>query len=736
MKRYIWPLAFISTGLTILALFSTARPAYANHTGPCNPAPITTPSINDIAIASGFNAPQRLKECFQDTHNRYPDDLINFVYLEQDEYTLFRDIRKISTNMISVAWVSPTSASAWRNVRTAIHDSAVSWPGSGVWNETGVISFPSGNQFNLGNISQDESRGDSLPIDIDVSKLREGQNQIILEMELISDLPPGWSCIDKNGKFYSPPCRDSGTVTFYVFYNPNDRPEGVVYPPVGTPNSTCDSLNGTVSDADDPDADFDVTWFLDGVSKGTFRTVNHKFNIPIGMYKDSSVHNFKVYANGVKGNGEPDNRTYLIGETNIGPCVAPPPPPDISCSGISPGEVDPGQLFNLNVSFNNDLGGGTLNGATMTVTVSGGVYGPTVVAFTPNPLPPGVTANGTINSLTLPTAGNYTVTIAISGGNTPPGTPPCSHPLSSLNKPYFRVYGGDVLAGLPEFNSVGCSASTPGSRILGFAKDDGSGAATQLAAQAMSKIEEFSSAAGRAGPASPTEPTPPKGLTFANAGDPADAGSTYGGGFRDSRCPNPNYFGTSGPAPIITGPYSHPGAVIPAAATPTKVFVDGDVFIDANITYAAGPWTAPNIPSFYLIAKGNIYIDKDVTQLDGVYVAQPDAADARGNIYTCAKWTGITGALPDLDGTFMSECDGNPVPAALTVNGSFIARSIKLLRTNGSLRASIPTETATDPSIAEVFSFSPEMWLAAPFSYSSTTTGTKYDAISSMPPVL
>ncbi len=370
----------------------------------------------------------------------------------------------------------------------------------------------------------------------------------------------------------------------------------------------------------------------------------------------------------------------------------------------------------------------------------------------PNPrtnlFPPGTTVFSPPDSSTMPvvTAGDKIcsrLTLTPTSGTVHPDgsitfastAPPVVSCETITNKPYFRVYGGDVLAGLPEFNSVGCSASTPGSRILGFAKDDGSGAATQLAAQAMSKIEEFSSAAGRAGPASPTEPTPPKGLTFANAGDPADAGSTYGGGFRDSRCPNPNYFGTSGPAPIITGPYSHPGAVIPAAATPTKVFVDGDVFIDANITYAAGPWTAPNIPSFYLIAKGNIYIDKDVTQLDGVYVAQPDAADARGNIYTCAKWTGITGALPDLDGTFMSECDGNPVPAALTVNGSFIARSIKLLRTNGSLRASIPTETATDPSIAEVFSFSPEMWLAAPLP-TITDTAVKYDAISSMPPVL
>jgi hypothetical protein len=135
------------------------------------------------------------------------------------------------------------------------------------------------------------------------------------------------------------------------------------------------------------------------------------------------------------------------------------------------------------------------------------------------------------------------------------------------------------------------------------------------------------------------------------------------------------------------------------------------------------------MPTFKLIVLGSIYIDRDITQLDGTYVAVPanDYANPptpalfdsprQGTIITCAN--NFDTVTPDQIATNNDICR-----TKLTVNGSFVANQIFFLRNFGSL---------TDDQPGELFNYSPEMWLAP--GDGSATSGT-YKSIVGLPPVL
>ena len=163
------------------------------------------------------------------------------------------------------------------------------------------------------------------------------------------------------------------------------------------------------------------------------------------------------------------------------------------------------------------------------------------------------------------------------------------------------------------------------------------------------------------------------------------------------------------------------------------IFASGDVYINGNITYGSG-WNVGNVPSFVLRAGGNIYIDPGVTQLDGLYIAQPS-----GKIYTCADASGFA---PMAASAMYDNCKNR-----LTVYGSFIANQINLMRTFGSLRnaqnnaqpcsnagSAGPAQSAN--CAAEVFRFSPEMYLSKPAVKPPSNGATRFDAYTSLPPVL
>jgi hypothetical protein len=174
------------------------------------------------------------------------------------------------------------------------------------------------------------------------------------------------------------------------------------------------------------------------------------------------------------------------------------------------------------------------------------------------------------------------------------------------------------------------------------------------------------------------------------------------------------------------------------AGTQAAIFVNGNAYIGANITYAGANsgWSFNQIPSLWIIATGNIYIAPNVTQLDGVYVAQPNSSSATGTsglIYTCASSTGpfpLSYLYGNSTTNPSSGCDQQ-----LTINGAFIDQASILQRSYSSVRYSnpgenpqtIPTHSCGTPNqdvnpnqlseptcAAEVFNFSPEVYLSQP----------------------
>lgn len=322
-------------------------------------------------------------------------------------------------------------------------------------------------------------------------------------------------------------------------------------------------------------------------------------------------------------------------------------------------------------------------------------------------------------------------------------TPGC---FTITNHPYFRVYGNDVWAGGAFKQGSSCPAPV-NKPLKGFAKNAGLGAATQFAAGATEAITQFSSASLRT-----SAPTPSTGLSFANS-NVSTAFPTMGGNFGGFNCVT-DYFGTTkDPALAATpAPPTPPGAIIDTAnggqvlyqpptgsvlglyterplcaGTRHTIYVDGDAVITNNVVYCTttgNQWKVGTLVPFVLVVKGNLYISKDVTQLDGLYVAQPRDDGTKGRIYTCTNSDGSQMAQTSL----FDSCN-----KPLLVHGSFVAQQVKLLRTRGSLRNATAGELANSSNIAETFDFNPEMYLSNPFLNTSTI---QYQYITSLPPIL
>ncbi|HSX30226.1 MAG TPA: hypothetical protein VLE73_06745 [Candidatus Saccharimonadales bacterium] len=301
-------------------------------------------------------------------------------------------------------------------------------------------------------------------------------------------------------------------------------------------------------------------------------------------------------------------------------------------------------------------------------------------------------------------------------------------------KPYFRAYKGDVSAG----NGFPTTCTTSNSSIVAWNKENPSfsGAGTQYAAYAMNRVHDFATAYGNTAGAVP-------GTSLAFANTTAVGASIFGGLFGSLPCV-PDYYArrtltTTQPLPsgnlpslpnglrsfTATGPITVHGNVTPGQQS--VIYVDGDVLIDGDITYA-GSWNINNMPLLQLVVRGNIYISENVTQLDGIYIAQPSTA-TNGIIFTCAN-PGLPGIpVATTDPLVFSRCRNT-----LTINGSFIARQVQLLRTRGTLSQSSSLEAPAGGNIAEVFNYSPATWIQQPPVPSDMMEG--YDAITSLPPVL
>lgn len=305
------------------------------------------------------------------------------------------------------------------------------------------------------------------------------------------------------------------------------------------------------------------------------------------------------------------------------------------------------------------------------------------------------------------------------------------------NKPYARTYGGDVLAGSGLATAPNLCTNNPNAAVVGWNKRAAggyAGAGAQYAIYALSAIRDFATALGSV-PAANAQP--PSGLAFANTATTPGNGM-FGGSLGAVPC-IPDYYATkpssTDPMPgnfnaMVTGNYATTGNITLGPGVVDRnekitLYVDGNVFINGNITLAGGTWTLAEMPSFRLIVRGNIYVGRTVSQMDGLYVAQASNSGSNGSFHTCAT---SAAALP-LDGSLYSTCN-----AKLTVNGSVVARQVFLLRTIGTLSQSSAAETGAGGRAAEVFNYSPSAWLYQPFLEEESTAD--YDAIISLPPIL
>ena len=321
---------------------------------------------------------------------------------------------------------------------------------------------------------------------------------------------------------------------------------------------------------------------------------------------------------------------------------------------------------------------------------------------------------------------------ATAGGG-PASTEVCVYVTS---KPYARVYGGDIIAGGGVETAPDVCTTSSGAAIIGWNRGSATfgGAGVQFAGYALSRIFEFASASTGSGAA-----TAPTGLSFGNTAANVASGN-YGGSLGSVPC-IPDHFAsrptTTSAIPanvtaMTTGSYSGVGNISLAGGTVDSaerisLYVDGNLFISSNITLG-GSWTSGNIPMLRVIVRGNIFIDNDVSQLDGLYVAQPNGVSG-GSIYTCALSADPFTPMA-LDGSLATQCDNQ----RLTVNGGFVAKQVRLMRTVGTKgQASGSSEASSSANIAEVFNYSPAAWIPQP---SSTSGGTPYDAIATLPPVL
>lgn len=366
-----------------------------------------------------------------------------------------------------------------------------------------------------------------------------------------------------------------------------------------------------------------------------------------------------------------------------------------------------------------------------------------------SPVSPGVFLPNQVNTLQVQVQSGILLTgFAISWDNP---TIDCI-----TDDPYMKVYGNDVKVGGGLKPS--CSPTNDKATILTFAdrakgassgQEDWHGSSTQFAAYALGEILEFFSA----GQNSPRTNTPPGSnqarpiidLTFGNYDPGATAGSQ---GFTDSALYDlrkvVGYGGNSGMVSCIedyygsmvtNGATNFAGNTMPARTitSPVAEYHDGDLYINGDINLG-GTWTdaagKTNIPSYYLAVKGNIYISNQVGNLDGVFIAQEDPNRANtGRIYTCATGVGAIPATNDLYNVCRQK--------RLYINGAFVAKQVKFLRSIDTLSNGTPNETAAASRAAEIFNFSPETYLAQP--NAALRTGSQkaqYDFITSLPPIL
>jgi hypothetical protein len=343
-----------------------------------------------------------------------------------------------------------------------------------------------------------------------------------------------------------------------------------------------------------------------------------------------------------------------------------------------------------------------------------------------------------------------------------------------VRSPYLQVYGADLRADMTFKNGSTCTPAPAGSPIILAMNTEanGNGSGTDLAALASgvikgmrSRVNTYETSPGLASPFNSRglEGAPGNRLTFGN-------GAPTGRYSVGSNCV-PDYIGDmSKPlsvkqlpgnpisiASLQEGQYKTentlPLTVNGATDFGKRVTIihNGTVKISSNITYPS-TFDPSNVPAFMIVAR-DIEIDPAVTRLDGIFIAQPEAAGpalTKGTIKTCA--VSNSDIFDQCGGQAYTGTGNQTLPKAndlvnskrLIVKGSFIARKVYFQRTYGDTENPDSSNSRNADNngdlnttrASEVFDFAPELYLSRPYTDGIINVNeTRYDSIIQLPPI-
>lgn len=567
-----------------------------------------------------------------------------------------------------------------------------------------------------------------------------------------TDYSVSWTVTDSGGS------TRSGTATVNC---PPPTP-----PTVSITVSSCNSITYRISSSEN--FTFSSRLLVDGADStytqgSRVRDTDYNYTA-VARWRDFGTHTFAVsISNSVTG-------TVTSSDVTVGPCL------DLACGDAStdPAVVERNTTFRASVQFRIVVAGsitgatpqGTLtrmgqDGTAVTVTPSisfsglAGFSGPTT-ALTNQTInrATGQTLNLTnIGLYTAPgTVGDYTLTYSLDGP-TAQSDVTCGEPDNRVAaKPYFKVYESDVSIG-DEFGTAdGIIACAPGNTIGGasgngyaFARNTPySGASVEFALLATNELNGLYSG-GLTNPSSYTN------FTFANTA------GTYGGNFGSAgRGCVANYWREAvGESFNSTNNYainSASGSLSRVFVQPNggntavrirgsgnirgrqAIYVNGDALIDANIISSSTTWSSPDeIPITYIIARGNIYIDPSVSQIDALLVALPEDANSDG---VADNNTGAFFSCRATPSYSASNYPGyNACNNKLVINGAIVANEVHFGRTPGTLSQSAANEGPASANIAEVIYMSPEYFIGTPPQDPIPGSQFSTDSASVLPPV-
>jgi hypothetical protein len=443
---------------------------------------------------------------------------------------------------------------------------------------------------------------------------------------------------------------------------------------------------------------------------------------------------WKDSTGGRNGTGEPVCATVRSPSTTCGGVVINPPILGSNDSYTVTGTVNTSdgmsgaQLIDTNSNFFFTISGPGVSAINMNVSpvTVGGSASPAGVGTLTAAVGLGPTGN----------VGTYTITYGITGAASPVT---CNGSFKVALRPYVSVLGGDVAAGAGFGTGCsGASATIKSWNVNTNILPNYYGAGSQVGAWATGNITDFVSGIGLSGVGGAVS-NGGYGLSFGNTSN--TSGNGFGGNFGTNSIPCMyDYYGSKvgtppsigsttvgsfasvnagtyqAPVDAVTGAFTLGGSgdMILSSGKQITIYLSGNLYIKNNILYNYA--TIANIPRLNVYVSGNIYIDPNVTEIHGVYVAQKTLAGTHGIVNTCNPGT-VTAPQP------YGVCNKQ-----LRVVGSMISQAaIRLTRTYGNLT----TVSGATNQPAEIFQYSPELWMAAP-----SGSGFDYQSYTTLPPVL